>query len=92
MDMETPQRTAELNAEDACEEELNPEAQVVRTKKAPEMPIQAEVAAHDAVHGPYRSWCEVCVAASGKEDPHSRSPSVEEETGLPIVSLDYELL
>ena len=33
MDMETPQRTAELNAEDAGEEELSPEAQVVHTKK-----------------------------------------------------------
>ena len=92
MDMETPQRTAELDAEDACEEELNPEAQVVHTKNASELPIQAEVTAHDAAHCPYRSWCEVCVATSGKEDRHSRSRSVDDETGLPIVSLDYELL
>ena len=32
-----------------------------------------------------------CVAASGKEDAHARSPMYE-ETGLPIVSLDYEFL
>ena len=43
MDMETPQRTAELNAEDAGEEVLSPEAQVVNMKKAAEVPIQAEV-------------------------------------------------
>ena len=53
MDAETP--TAELDAEDACEEELCPEAQAVHTKKAPELPTQAEVAAHDAVHCPCRS-------------------------------------
>ena len=39
MDAETP--TAELDAEDACEEELCPEAPVVRTKKAPERLAQA---------------------------------------------------
>ena len=55
MDMETPQRTAEPNAEDACEEDLTPEAQVVHTKKAFEMPIQVELAAPDAVHCPCRS-------------------------------------
>ena len=64
----------------------------MRTKKAPELPIQAEVAAHDAVHCPYRSWCEVCVAASGKEDAHARATSLDVETGLPVLSLDYEFL
>ena len=54
MDAEAP--TAELDAEDACEEELCPEAPVVRTKKATELPTHAEVAAHDAVHCPYLSW------------------------------------
>ena len=51
MDVEAPQRTAELFAEEG-EEEQSPEAQVVRTKKAPELPSQAEVAAHDIVHCP----------------------------------------
>ena len=90
MDAEAP--TAELDAEDACEEELCPEAPAVRTKKAPELLIQAEVAAHDTVPCPYRSWCEVCVAPSGKEDVHARSTSLDVETGLPVVSLDYEFL
>ena len=54
MDMEAPQRMTELFAEEG-EEEQSPEAQAVRTKKAPELPIQAEVAAHDTVHCPYRS-------------------------------------
>jgi len=90
MDAETP--TAELDAENACEEELCPEAPAVRTKEAPELPTQAEVAAHDTVHCPYRSWCEVCVAASGKEDAHARATSLDVETGLPVLSLDYEFL
>ena len=46
MDAEVP--TAEPDAGDAFEEELCFEALAVRTKKAPELPIQAEVAAHDA--------------------------------------------
>ena len=92
MDAEAPQRTAELDAADASEEEQNPEAQAVHTKNVLELPIQAEVTAHDAVHCPYRSWCEVFVAASAKEDAHARSPITDEESGLPIVSMDYELL
>ena len=51
MDMETPQRTAELSAEEG-EEELSPESQVVHMKKASELPVQAEVTAHDAVNCP----------------------------------------
>ena len=90
MDAEVP--TAEPDAGDAFEEELCFEAPAVRTKKAPELPTQAEVAAHDAVHCPYRSWCEICVAASGKEDPHARTNSLDVETGLPVLSLDYEFL
>ena len=89
MDMEAPQRTTELFAEEG-EEEQSPEAQAVRTKNAPELPIHAEVAGHDTVHCPYRSWCTVCVAASGKEDAHARSASFDVETGLLVLSLDYE--
>ena len=58
MDMGTPQRTAELDGEDACEDELNPIAQVVHTKKAPELHIRTETAEHDAMHCPYVRWCE----------------------------------
>ena len=64
MEAETP--TVQIDADDACDEELCPEASAVKTKKALELPTQAEVAAHDVVHCPYRSWCEICVAASGK--------------------------
>ena len=90
MDAEVP--TVEPDAGDASEEELCPEALAVRTKRASELPSQAEVAAHDAVHCPYRSWCEICVAASGREDPHARTNSLDVETGLPVLSLDYEFL
>ena len=85
MDMKTSQRTAELNAENAGRAGSSPEAQVVHTKKAFELPIHAEVAAHDAAHCPYMSWCEACVVASVKEDAPSRSPRMD-ETGLPIVA------
>ena len=82
MDMETLQRGTELNAEQG-EEEQNPEAQVVRTKKAPELHIQAEVTAHDAVDCPYRSWCEVCAFASGKKMPvHGRKASMKKQDSL----------
>ena len=30
--------------------------------------------------------------ANAKEDAHARSPSTDEESGLSIVSMDYELL
>ena len=90
MDSEVPHNSQDDDV--ASEEELCPEAPAVRTKRAPELPSQAEVTAHDAVHCPYRSWCEICVAASGREDPHTRTSSPDVETGLPVLSLDYEFL
>ena len=90
MDSEVPHNSQD--DDDASEEELCPEAPAVRTNRAPELPSQAEVTAHDAVHCPYRSWCEICVAASGREDPHTRTSSPDVETGLPVLSLDYEFL
>ena len=65
MEAQANRRTAELNAESACEE-LRPEAQAIHTKNAPELLTQAKVAAHDAVCYPYGSWCELYVAVSGK--------------------------
>ena len=41
MEAQANRRTAELNAESACEE-LRPEAQAIHTKKAPELPTQAK--------------------------------------------------
>ena len=90
MVMETQKRTTELNDE-AGEEEQSLEAQVVHTNIVHELRIQAEVAAHGAVRCPYGSLCERCVAANAKQDARARIPSTDEKSGLPIVSMYYEL-
>ncbi len=54
-------------------------------------PSQEDVEAHCMTHLPYRSWCNVCVKAKGKEAPHWRSTD-DEKPGLPIVSMDYNEL
>ena len=69
------------------------EAPKVTLKRSPLLPSSEEVDKHDATHYPYRSWCKICVAAMGREDPHRRRRDKrDEETDLPTVSMDYEML
>ena len=70
----------------------SPEAHEAKVKPSPEKPTQDEVARHDATHCPYRSWCEVCVAASAREDSHPRKDRRNTENGLPVIQADYDLL
>ena len=73
-------------------EEKPCEEHTAKVKMTPTKPSSAEVASHEATHCPFRSWCKVCVAASAREDPHPRRGHRDEESGLPMVSMDYELL
>ena len=69
------------------------EAQDPRFKCTPCLPTSAERAAHDVAHLPYRNWCPVCVRAKAREDAHWRhQDGHDEEHGLPVISIDYELL
>ncbi len=61
----------------------------VKLRPAPHMPTAAERAEHEVTHCPYRSWCDVCVRALGREDPHNRV-SDKEESALPTVGMDYD--
>ena len=68
------------------------EAHEARSKPSPIRPSSEAIESHYRTHCPYRSWCPVCVAASGREDPHPREKGRAAEDGLPVVSMDYELL
>ena len=80
------------HAEDDRDKRHPAETREVRTKPFPMRPSSEEVAKHYATHYPYRNWCPVCVAASAKEDPHPRKSSVDDETGLRVIAMDYEIL
>ena len=75
------------HAEDDRNKRNPEEAHEVRIKPSPMLPIK-----HCATHCPYRNWCQVCVAASAKQDPHPRKSSVDDETGLLVIAMDYEIL
>ena len=78
---------------EGSEHERTTEAHDVKLKKSPMLPSSEDVDKHDATHFPYRDWCKICVAAMGREDAHRRHRDTkDEETGLPTVSMDYELL
>ena len=69
------------------------EAPAVKLKRSPTLPSSEDVDKHDATHYPYRSWCKICVEAMGREDPHwRRHEKTDNETGLPTISMDYEML
>ena len=63
---------------------------VVKVARDPGNPTKEEVEAHNCCgHVPYRPWCEVCVEARGREDPHmkKKEPEILEK---PQVGLDYK--
>ena len=68
------------------------EAHEARSKPSPQRLSSEAIEAHYRTHCPFRSWCPVCVAASGREDPHSREKGRAAEDGLHIVPMDYELM
>ena len=51
--------------------------------RGPVRPLAGDVDRHNSIRMPYRSWCEVCGQAGGKEDPHLRNhgETVEEHGG-----------
>ena len=60
-----------------------------RTWRSPINPTSVEVAEHDLTHCPYRTWCAICVAAMGREDPHPRR-DLKKESELLIIGMDYD--
>ena len=67
------------------------EIQTQSTLPSPVMPTSAMRAEHKACgHLPYRSWCDHCVEAFGRERAHA-SGSPEERT-FPLISIDYLFL
>ena len=69
---------------------LEQEGDVVKKVMSPMLPTQAEVEKHCSMgHMPYRSWCEVCVKAKGKERGHSRVEAGDKVRSIPEYSWDY---
>lgn len=67
---------------------VDPEDEIVKVQASPSKPSFEEVEAHNVTHLPYRSWCPVCVASRGREDPHSKVKS--KANGKPVVVMDYK--
>ena len=91
VDVEIPEEDAEsLRADGGFGHSA--EAHEARSKPSPRRPSSEAIEAHYRTHCPFRSWCPVRVAASGREDPHPREKGRAAEDGLPVVSMDAELM
>ena len=64
----------------------------IKVAKSPYKPTAEEVEKHRMTHLPFRDWCEICVAARGKEEAHYRKDSMYVRQGLPTVCMDYKEL
>ena len=76
----------------AADKSPTAEAHKARIRPSQSKPSGAEVEVHNATHCPYRSWCTICIAASAKEEPHLRHRGTDAQSGLRLISMDYELL
>ena len=63
------QEVAEDQVADQGQSEEQEEAVRRRPLPVPDMPCASEVAHHKTTHCPYRSWCDECVEAFGREWP-----------------------
>ena len=68
------------------DDELEDEAQQLRTHRDPMRPSLEEVEAHRRTHLPYRAWCKFCVMGRGIGAPHTM---MEHESKVPIIGVDY---
>eukprot|EP00971_Amphidinium_carterae_P340275 6478522-Amphidinium_carterae.2 len=55
----------------AWDEDATEDFEPVRVRPGPPQPSKAERIAHEALHLPYREWCEHCVAARGLRHVHT---------------------
>ena len=51
---------------------------VVKARRPPREPTEAERIRHEATHVPYRAWCQHCVRGRGRRKPHYRRSTVVE--------------
>ena len=57
------------------------EQENIKIMTDPRKPTDKEVDIHNLTHLPYRNWCDVCIAAKGKDLDHRKD--VREARGLP---------
>ena len=57
--------------DEAIEEEAQEARPAARAARKPSQPTAEELAQHEALHEPYRSWCPVCVAGRAVSDRHT---------------------
>ena len=60
----------DMSPDEADEEQDAGDVRKMKKMIDPKMPSKEEVEAHEMVHLPFRSWCNVCIAARSKDDPH----------------------
>ena len=48
--------------------------------RAPRVPTQREIDAHEATHIPHEEWCETCMAGRGRNKPHRKRKTKEEKS------------
>ena len=71
-------------AEVAAEQDIEPR----RVVPSPVLPSASQVALHRLTHHPYRSWCDECVEAFGRERVHCSSDHPGGRS-IPLISMDY---
>ncbi|MDJ0514128.1 MAG: reverse transcriptase domain-containing protein [Methyloceanibacter sp.] len=80
-----PEEDQHVDDQDMRGDEVAP-----RVRKAPEMPSAQEVKEHEALHLPYKSWCDICKKSKGKIDSHYKHDDSRDIVGeYPVVQADY---
>ena len=65
---------------------------MVKARRPPQEPSEAERLRHEATRIPYRSWCQECVRGRGRCKPHYRRIESDPANAVPKISMDYFFL
>ena len=59
----------------------------VKLPPKPHEPTKEERQSHEAIHCPFRAWCEICVKAKSPDGKHTKQLGNPEQ--IPVIEFDY---
>ena len=59
----------------------------VKVPPKPRESTKEERQSHEATHGPFRAWCEICVKVKSPDGRHAKQVEIQEH--IPVIEFDY---
>ena len=75
---------------EAEETPVGEESAAAKARPCPGSPTEEEIASHELLHCPHRSWCKISIKARGREDGHLQDRGKTQSDANPVIAFDYK--